>query len=79
MLGMWQDLNCELVGHFCAMVWLSRNGYDSTINFSIEGHRFSLCIKEIFALFGLANTSIGQSFKIVDRRGEVAYQLELPP
>jgi hypothetical protein len=55
LLGMWQDWNCELVGQFCATTWLSGNGYDSTINFSIEGHRFSVCIQEIPALFGLAN------------------------
>jgi hypothetical protein len=55
MLGMWQDWNCALVGQFCATTWLSENGYDSTINFSIEGHGFSLCIKEIPSLFGLAN------------------------
>jgi hypothetical protein len=55
MLGMWQDWNCELLGQFCATAWLSGNGYDCTINFSIEGHRLSLCIKEIPTLFGLAN------------------------
>jgi hypothetical protein len=54
-LGMWQDWNCELVAQFCATAWLSGNGYDNTINFSIEGHHFSLCIKEIPALFILAN------------------------
>jgi hypothetical protein len=55
MLGMWKDWNYELVAQFCSTACLSGNGYDSTINFSIEGHRFSLCIKEIPALFGLAN------------------------
>jgi hypothetical protein len=53
MLGMWQ--NFELVAQFSSTAWLSGNGYDSTINFGIEGHHFSLCIKEIPALFGLAN------------------------
>jgi hypothetical protein len=37
------------------MMWISGNGYESIINFSIEGHRYNLCIKEIPALFGLAN------------------------
>jgi hypothetical protein len=55
MLGMWKDWNCELVGQFCATAWLSGNGYDSTINFNIEGHHFSFCITEIPVLFGLAN------------------------
>jgi hypothetical protein len=43
------------VAQFCSTAWISGNGYDSTINFSIEGHRYSICIKEIPALFGLAN------------------------
>jgi hypothetical protein len=55
MLGMWQDWNCELVAQFCSTSWLSGNGFDSTINFSIEGHHYSLCLKEIPTMFGLAN------------------------
>jgi hypothetical protein len=43
------------VAQFCVVVWISGNGYESTINLSIEGRRYSLCIKEIPALFGLAN------------------------
>jgi hypothetical protein len=54
-LGLLQDWNCELVAQFCATAWLRVNGYDNTINFSIEGHHFNLCIKVIPALFGLAN------------------------
>jgi hypothetical protein len=44
MLGMYQDWNTELVGQFCSTAWSSQNGYGSTINFSIEDHRFSLCV-----------------------------------
>jgi hypothetical protein len=55
MLGMWQNWNCDLVAQFCSTVWISGNGYESTINFSIEGHHYILCIQEIPALFGLAN------------------------
>jgi hypothetical protein len=57
MLGIWQNWNCELVAQFCSTAWISGNGYESTINFSIEGHRYSLCIQEmeIPTLFGLAN------------------------
>jgi hypothetical protein len=56
-LGIWQNWNCELVAQFCSTAWISGNGYESTINFSIEGHRYSLCIQEmeIPTLFGLAN------------------------
>jgi hypothetical protein len=43
------------VAQFCSTAWLSGNDFESTINFSIEGHRYSLFIKEIPALFGLAN------------------------
>jgi hypothetical protein len=67
MLGMWQDWNCELVGQFCSTAWLSGNGYDSTINFSIEGHRYSLYIMEISALFGLVN----DDFHRVDIANEI--------
>jgi hypothetical protein len=35
--------------------WIRGNGYDNTINFSIEGHRYALCVKEIPTVFGLAN------------------------
>jgi hypothetical protein len=55
MLGLWQDWNCELVAQFYATTWLSGNGYESTINFSIEGHRYNFCIKEIPTMFSLAN------------------------
>jgi hypothetical protein len=30
-------------------------GYDNTINFSIDGHCYALCVKEIPTIFGLAN------------------------
>jgi hypothetical protein len=43
------------VAQFCSIASLSVNGFDNTINFSIEGHRYSLCITKIPALFGLAN------------------------
>jgi hypothetical protein len=55
MVGMWQDWNCELVAQFYSTMWLSGNGFDSSINFRIDGHRYSLRIEEIPAMFGLAN------------------------
>jgi hypothetical protein len=42
LLGMYQEWNMELVAHFCATAWRSSNGYEQTLNFSIEGHQFEL-------------------------------------
>jgi hypothetical protein len=55
MLGMWQNWNSELVAQFCSTAWINGNWYDSTINFSIEGHHYALCVKEIPTIFRLAN------------------------
>jgi hypothetical protein len=55
MLGMWQNWNSELVARFCSTTWINGNGYDNTINFSIDGHCYALCVKEIPTIFGLAN------------------------
>jgi hypothetical protein len=38
MLGMYQEWNTKLVAQFCSTAWRSGHGYESTINFSIEGH-----------------------------------------
>jgi hypothetical protein len=54
-LGMYQDWNTELVAQFCSTAWRSGNGYESTINFSIEGHQFSVCVMEFPTLFCLAH------------------------
>jgi hypothetical protein len=40
---------------FHSTAWRSRNGYDSTINFSIEGYQVNICVKE-FPIFGLADS-----------------------
>jgi hypothetical protein len=53
-LVMYQDRNTELVTRFYSTAWRSRNGYDSTIYFSIEGHQFNVCVKEFPTIFGLA-------------------------
>jgi hypothetical protein len=37
-LVLYQDWNTELVAQFCSTAWRNGNGYESTINFSIEGH-----------------------------------------
>jgi hypothetical protein len=54
-LGMYQDWNTELVAQFCSTAWRSGNGYESTINFSIEGHQFSVCVMEFPTIFCLAH------------------------
>jgi hypothetical protein len=54
LLGMYQDWNTELVAQFCATAWRSGNGYEQTLNFCIEGHRFDLHTTELPTIFGLA-------------------------
>jgi hypothetical protein len=44
-----------LVTQFCLTAWRSGNGYDSTINFSIEGHQCNICVKEFPTIFRLTD------------------------
>jgi hypothetical protein len=53
-LGLHQEWNTELVAQFYATTWRSGDGFDSTLNFSIEGHRYELTITELPIIFGLA-------------------------
>jgi hypothetical protein len=53
-LGLQQEWNTELVAQFYATTWISRDGFDSMFNFSIEGHRYELTITELPIIFGLA-------------------------
>jgi hypothetical protein len=53
-LGLHQEWNTELVAQFYATTWRSRDGFDSTLNFAIEGHRYELTIIELPVIFGLA-------------------------
>jgi hypothetical protein len=53
-LGLHQEWNTELVAQFYTTTWRSRDGYDSTLNFAIEGHRYELTITELPIIFGLA-------------------------
>jgi hypothetical protein len=53
--GMYQDWNTVLVAQFYATVWRSGNGYDSTLNFAIEGHQFELKITELPTIFAFAD------------------------
>jgi hypothetical protein len=51
---MYQDCNTELVAQFCATAWTTENGYEQTLNFSIEGHWFEFPVVELPTIFGLA-------------------------
>jgi hypothetical protein len=53
-LGLHQEWNIELVAQFYATTWRSRDGFDSTLNFSIEGHHYELTFTELPIIFGLA-------------------------
>jgi hypothetical protein len=60
-LSMYQDWNMELVARFCATSWRSGHGYDSTLNFSIEGHRLELKLTELPTIFAFANNDFHRS------------------
>jgi hypothetical protein len=51
---MYQEWNTELVAQFYATAWRSGNGYESTLNFAIEGHRFELKVTELPTIFAFA-------------------------
>jgi hypothetical protein len=53
-LGLYQDWNTEIVAQFYATTWRSGDGFDSTLNFTIEDHRFELKITELPTIFDLA-------------------------
>jgi hypothetical protein len=44
----------ELVAQFYTTSWRSGDGFDSTLNFAIEGHHFELKITELPTIYGLA-------------------------
>jgi hypothetical protein len=52
-LCLYQDWNIELVAQFYATTWRSGDGFDSTLYFTSEGHRFELKITELPTIFGL--------------------------
>jgi hypothetical protein len=66
-LGLYQDWNTESVAQFCFSSWRSGNGYGSTINFSIEGHRFSVCVMDFPTIFGLAHDDFLRAEVITER------------
>jgi hypothetical protein len=67
LLGMYQDWNMESVTQFCATAWRSSNGYETALNFSIEGHQFELHVTELPIIFRLANNDFHRTEKITER------------
>jgi hypothetical protein len=67
MLGMYREWNTELVTQFCSTAWRSGNGYESTINFSVEGHQFRLCITGLPTIFGLVDNDFHRPEIIIER------------
>jgi hypothetical protein len=67
MLGMYQEWKMELVAQFCATAWRSGNGYESALNFSIEGHQFILRVTELPTIFGLADNDFHRAEIITER------------
>jgi hypothetical protein len=66
-IGLYQDWNIELVAQFCSTAWRSGNGYEFTINFSIEGHRFSVCVMDFPTIFDLAHDDFLRDEVIIER------------
>jgi hypothetical protein len=67
LLGMYQEWNMELVAQLCAIAWRSSNGYEQTLNFSIEGHRLELRVTELSTIFALADNNFHRS-EIITKR-----------
>jgi hypothetical protein len=67
-LGMYQESNTELVAQFCSTAWRSGNGYDSTTNFSIDGHQFNICVMVFSTIFGLAHDDFLSAEISTDRK-----------
>jgi hypothetical protein len=66
-LGLYQDWNTKLVALFCSTTWRSGNGYESIINISIEGHRFSVCVMDFPTIFDLAHDDFLRDEVITER------------
>jgi hypothetical protein len=65
--GMYQEWNMELVAQVCATAWRRGNGYEQTLNFSIEGHRFELRVTELPTIFALADNDFHRAEIITER------------
>jgi hypothetical protein len=66
-LGLYQDWNTELVALFYSTAWRSGNGYESSINFNIESHRFSVCVMDFPTIFSLAHDDFLRAEVITER------------
>jgi hypothetical protein len=67
LLGMYQEWNMKLVAQFCATAWRSGNGYEQTLNFSIDGHQFELRVTELPTIFTLADNDFHRAEIITER------------
>jgi hypothetical protein len=59
-LGLHQEWNTELVAKFYATTWRSGEGFDSTLNFTLEGHRFELKITELPTILAFAGNDFNR-------------------
>jgi hypothetical protein len=59
-LGLHQEWNTELVSQFYATTWRSGEGFDSTLNFALEGHLFELKITELPIIFAFAKNDFNR-------------------
>jgi hypothetical protein len=50
-LGLYPEWSTELVAQLYATTWRSGEGFDSTLNFALEGHQFELKITELPTIF----------------------------
>jgi hypothetical protein len=59
-IGLHQEWNTELVAQFYATTWRSGEGFDSILNFTLEGHRFELKIMELLTIFAFAENGFNR-------------------
>jgi hypothetical protein len=59
-LGLHHEWNSELVTEFYATTWRSGEGFDSTLNFALEGHRFELKITKLSTIFAFARNDFNR-------------------
>jgi hypothetical protein len=66
-LGLHQEWSTKLVAQFYATTWRSGEGFDSTLNFALEGHRFELKITELPTIFSFAGNEFDREPVINER------------
>jgi hypothetical protein len=55
------------VAQFYATTWRSGEGFDSTLNFALEGHRFELKIMELPTIFAFAENDFNREAVSTER------------